>query len=186
MIRHFPIALVVMASLIGTAGLLRALGGGPPREVVPLSITEQHFLARAAQASAAGIAIAQLAGTRSQDGRVKSLAAAIARDHEATQKDLAELADKLDVSLPEPSVAQAAARERLAKLRGTEFDRAWIWQTVKDHAAAIALFTDGARSTNSELKALADSRLPKLTSHLTGSRELDHTLGAGPSSPRRR
>lgn len=187
MTRHLPVAALVMGSLIGFAGLLRALGGGPPREVVPLSITEQHFVARAAQACAAEIAIAKLAVDRSEDPRVKALATSIARDHDATKKDLVRLAKKMDVAIPEPSVAQHAARERLAKLRGAEFDRAWVWQTVKDHAAAVALFKDGSLSTNDELKALADSRLAMLTTHLKGSRDLDNVFVArlGPNTSRR-
>ncbi len=178
-----------MASLIGIAGLLRALGGGPPPEVVPLTMTEQQFVARAAQACEAEIALAKLAGTRSQDQRVKALATSIARDHEATKNDIVVIARKMDVTLPEPSVAQNAARERLSKLRGPEFDRAWIWQTVKDHASAVALFTDGARSEHPELKTFVDNRLPLMAAHLQGSRELDNVFVArvGPSrtSPRR-
>jgi putative membrane protein len=189
MMRHLPVAGLVMASLIGFAGLLRAIGGGPPPEVLPLSITEQHFLARAAQACAAEAVLAKLAGSRTQNQRVKDLATAVARDHEATKKDLAEIARKMDVTIPEPSVAQNAARERLAGLRGAEFDRAWVWQTAKNHAAAVALFRDGIRGTNDELKALAESRLGMLATHLNGARELDHTfvarLGPNPARSRR-
>ena len=50
---------------------------------------------------------------------------------------------------------------------------AWIAQTIKDHEAAIALFTRAASSaTDVTVRTLAESKLPALKEHLTRAQAL--------------
>lgn len=73
-----------------------------------------------------------------------------------------ELADNLQNSL-----------ERLAQLKGGQFDQAFKQQVIEDHEKAIALFQKQAKQgTDMELKAFAEKHLPHLREHLETARAL--------------
>src|SRR6185295_11666462 len=114
-ITHLPLTLAVMALLLGMAGLMRVLGGDP-RGAGGLSSVppaDRVFVMRAIQAGDAEVALAELAQTRSQDERTKTLAATIARDHAAATEELRTLARQKGVPIERPTEAQNAAFDRL-------------------------------------------------------------------------
>lgn len=172
MIKHLPIAFGVMLALTGTAGFLRAIGGNPYAATVELSEKDKQFLTRAGQAAEAEVALAKLARDRSKNDQVKALAGTIQRDHEAANAELKKIAQKYELVLAPLSVAQKAAHDTLDKLSGPAWDQAFLAQMAKDHNDAIALFTQGTKSSNAEVKAFAEGKLPALKAHLKAAQSL--------------
>lgn len=190
-----PLAVVVIVAIVivGAVMLIRAGGRDDSAAIdtavgadvsrTPLAAADVTFLTMAAQAGQSEIALASLAEDTSERADVDSLADRLQRDHEATNDRIKELADRKNVDfpndaigLPGPTDAQRATRDRLAELKGQEFNRAWADQTVRDHEASIELWSRAANSTDADVKALADSTLPTLREHLEHAQALQKTL----------
>jgi putative membrane protein len=63
--------------------------------------------------------------------------------------------------------------DRLAKLQGASFDRAYIQHMLKDHEEDVQLFsTQAKQGKDPELKAFAADTLPTLEEHLRLVRDL--------------
>ncbi|NQX54503.1 DUF4142 domain-containing protein [Pedobacter panaciterrae] len=60
----------------------------------------------------------------------------------------------------------SSALRQLYTLDGAAFDTAYIQMMVSDHRNAIALFTQGAESSDPDIKAFASKQLPTLRNHL--------------------
>lgn len=68
--------------------------------------------------------------------------------------------------------------QKLQSLSGTEFDRAYINETVKDHAKAVQKFENASQSlSDQELKQFASETLPKLQEHHQMAQQLAARLG---------
>jgi putative membrane protein len=68
--------------------------------------------------------------------------------------------------------------DRLSKLRGAEFDRAYIDAMVKDHKEDVAHFEAMSRDgSDPDLKAWASKTLPTLKEHLKLAEDIQKKLG---------
>ncbi len=73
--------------------------------------------------------------------------------------------------------------DRLSKLSGAEFDRAYMQQQMKDHEKAVELFQKQAdKGKDQELKDWASKTLPTLREHHRMVREIASTVGSGDKS----
>jgi len=88
-------------------------------------------------------------------------------DHESQQ---VQLITEADVS---------SALKQLYSLEGAAFDAAYIQMMVTDHKNAIALFKQGAQSSDPEIKAFARKQLPALRSHLQQIQNISGTGASG-------
>jgi putative membrane protein len=138
-----------------------------------LADTDRAFIKMAASSGQAEIQLGKLAAERADSSDVRDFAKRLEKDH--TQADLELLkilnAQRINVSRDmEPYQAAAAA---LTKLRGAEFDRAYLRHMVKEHDEAVAQFAAEAnKGRNPELKAYAAKVLPTLQEHLQLARDL--------------
>jgi putative membrane protein len=78
---------------------------------------------------------------------------------------------------PDPNLAQLepehrAIYERLDKLSGAQFDRAWADQIIKSHQAGIELFTKATKFADEGVKTFAEQTLPALREHLKRAQEI--------------
>jgi putative membrane protein len=77
------------------------------------------------------------------------------------------------------------AMDRLSKLSGSEFDREFTTQMLKDHAKVISAFNRQAQGGGDpELRAWAAKTLPALHEHEKMAREVAGKVGAAPPSGR--
>jgi putative membrane protein len=129
---------------------------------------EQRFMNEAAAANLAEIQMARTAATKAQSDAVKQLAQRIEQDHSAANKELEVIANKRGVSLPtEPDPKHKAQMDKLAKLEGAAFDRAYARHMVSEHKKDISKFERASRNLmDTELRKFAESTLPKLREHL--------------------
>jgi len=135
--------------------------------------TDRAFIKMAASSGQAEIQLGKLAAERADRGEVRDFAKRLDKDHTQADFELLNIlnAQRINVSRDmEPYQATAA---ELAKLRGAEFDRAYLHHMVKEHDEAVAQFAaEAKKGRNPELKAYAAKVLPILHEHLQLARDL--------------
>jgi putative membrane protein len=133
-----------------------------------LPASDAQFLKKVNEDNLAEVEVANVANTKSTNDQVKSLASKLLTDHQENQSDLQALASKKNVTLPSDMPAsKKSVKDRLSKLDGAAFDKAYIAEMIKDHKAAIAAFERAAKSTDADVKAFAEKTLPTLKEHLS-------------------
>ena len=103
----------------------------------------------------------------------------MADDHSAANKDFLSLLQKKGMTAPkEMTKKQQDLYDRLSKLRGAEFDKAYIAAIVEDHKEDVAHFEAMARDgSDPDLKACASKTLPTLKDHLKMAEDIQKKLG---------
>jgi putative membrane protein len=131
-------------------------------------MSPQEFISKAAQDDMAEVRVAQLAQQKSSNPQVKQLAEKLMSDHEKNDQAVKQLAQKENVQLPTSLNAEHQAMvDRLQKLNGAQFDRAFLHMQVRDHEKDIRQFRqEAANSQNPDIKQYAQQTLPKLEEHL--------------------
>jgi putative membrane protein len=92
---------------------------------------DQAFLTKAIQGNLAEVQMGKLAQEKGQSEGVKSFGQMLATDHADTNKKATETASKVGVAPPTaPSSEQTAMYNKLSKLSGDAFDRAFAKEMV--------------------------------------------------------
>ena len=156
-----------------SAWLAASLLAAAPAFAAP-SATDTEFATKAAEAGMAEISAGRAAEVNGQSADVKSFGKKMVDDHTKAADELKNVAAKSGVKLPTTmSAAQKAAGEKLAKLKGAEFDKAYAEQAVKDHEEAVALFKkEASAGSDAGLKSFALETLPTLEDHLRMAKAL--------------
>jgi putative membrane protein len=121
-----------------------------------------------AKGGRAEVALGELAGTHAKNDDVKKFGRRMVEDHGKANEELTALARAKGVDLPkEMDRPQKRVHDRLAKLTGESFDRAYVEEMVKDHRKDVKEFEQQAtRAKDPDLKARVDKTLPTLHEHL--------------------
>ena len=144
---------------------------------------DRTFLMSAGQAGHAEVVLASLAASKAASDHVKRLAALIERDHLASNKELKPLADAKGDVLPTTLDAEHQQLfDRLDKLGGEAFDRAYVAAMVDGHKKVIALFEQASVSKDPQVKAYAEKTLPALREHLKQSQQAQAAVGGATST----
>ena len=138
----------------------------------------QAFLAAAAVGGMAEVELGQLAEDKASNDAVKAFGAQMVTDHGKANRDLQALAQQEKVELPTKLDAKnTALRDRLAKLSGSAFDRAYMSAMVEDHEQDVAEFSAVAKSsTDPGVKDFAARTLPVLEGHLKMAKGVQSSL----------
>jgi putative membrane protein len=141
--------------------------------------TDEHFVHEAAIGSMAEVELGKLAMEKSSDAKVKALGQRMVTDHSKASDELESLAAKKDIELPkEIDSEHKATIDRLSKLSGEDFDRAYVSDMLKDHQADISAFRQQSESgQDAEIKAWAAKTLPTLQDHLRAVQDASRALG---------
>lgn len=143
----------------------------------PVVLNDQIFAQRAAAAGLAEIELSELAEKKASSAAVKKYAQMLVKDHTAADAELKKLADKEKIKLPAKLTPEAqAVADKLKKLSGAAFDRAYVQQMVLDHGAAIALFGNAAKQLKGGMQSFAQKMLPKLHAHMQEAQKLAKQL----------
>ena len=137
------------------------------------------FAKKAAQGNMAEVALGKLAQDNAQSDDVKKFGQRMVDDHGKAEQDLEGVASKANFTLPQSvSAQQKAEQQRLEKMKGAAFDRAYMAMMVKDHTKDVAEFKKEANRTsaNSDLKDYATRTYPTLEDHLTNAKAVDNAL----------
>ncbi|MGN6521510.1 MAG: DUF4142 domain-containing protein [Dokdonella sp.] len=146
--------LIALAIALGTGTALAAT-----------TQADRDFATKAATDNAGEVAIGRLAATHSQDAKVKAFGERMVADHGKAGDELKAAAAEDGIQLPSPPDSNPDV-ERLARLNGEAFDRAFGDQMRKDHDKAVELFRKESMATgDAHVKAFATKTLPTLEEH---------------------
>jgi len=101
-------------------------------------------------------------------------------DHTKANDELKQLASSKRVDLPDQVTAKdKMLKERLSKLSGPSFDRAYMENMVKDHKKDVADFNRESNSAKDpDVKHFASKTLPTLKDHLKEAEGISPTKTA--------
>jgi len=143
------------------------------------AIGDAHFAKEVAQGGMAELKLGQLAEEKGSSDTVRSFGNRMVEDHSKAGDKLKEVASREGITLPtDISTRDQATYDRLAKLNGTAFDRAYARDMVKDHETDVAAFQKEANAGRDDsLKSFASETLPTLEDHLQQAKEMMKTVG---------
>jgi putative membrane protein len=136
------------------------------------------YVSRATQDNLAQIRLAELALKQATSPEVKELARFLRAEHLLLNDSLELAVKEVDraegLSLPKkPDAAHEEAFRRLSRLRGAEFDRAYLDEVESAQQAIISLYEQAAGAEiDFDLRAYASTTLPALGAHLSKLRDI--------------
>jgi len=129
---------------------------------------DRKFVETAAMHGLAEVEMGKLAQQKASSPEVKDFGARMVQDHGKANDELKALASAKGVRLP-ASIDSAHQRkiERMQKLSGAAFDRAYMKEMLSDHKKDVSEFRKQAKSAKDpDVKAFASRTLPTLEEHL--------------------
>jgi putative membrane protein len=140
---------------------------------------DAHFAKEAAQGGMAEVKLGQLAQEKGSNDLVKSFGKRMVDDHSKANDKLKEVATRESITLPNDlSAKDQATYDRLSKLNGAAFDRAYARDMVKDHETDVAAFQKEANGGKTDsLKSFASETSPTLEDHLKQAKEMMKQVG---------
>jgi putative membrane protein len=152
------------------------------------SSPDRTFVLEAAQGGMAEVELGKLAGEKAQSAEVKQFAQKLVQDHGRANDELKTLARTKNITVPSaPDSKHKATHDRLAKLSGAAFDRAYMQAMVEDHQKDVAAFrAESQNGKDPDVKAWAAKTLPTLEQHYQQAQQLNRsavgTSGQAPAS----
>ena len=147
------------------------------------------FIRTAAMDGMAEVEHGRLAAQQATHDEVKQFGQRMVDDHSKAGDELKGLASQKNVTLPAGLDAKhQAMQDKLSKMKGAAFDRAYMAHMVTAHQQAVALFQkEASGGKDADAKAWAAKTLPTLQEHLKMARGINakvtgapKTEGAGP------
>lgn len=190
-------SLIMATTLLTCAGLQAndqqtspSSAGAPGQAHSDKASSGQHgdkaskFVHEAAMGGQMEVQMGELGQQKAQNQQVKSLAAALVKDHTAANQKLQQIAQGKGLTL-DKSLDQKH-QKHLAMLKtqsGAEFDKAFVEHALKDHKKDIAKFEKFQKQMDDQqLKAFIDETLPKLRNHYQMAQSAARTLGIDEST----
>ena len=145
---------------------------------------EQKDSTFATQAAGGGIAevkLGELAQQKGTTSAVTEFGKRMVTDHSNANDQLKGVASRDNITLPTTMDSKDQAEyNKLSKLSGTEFDKAYAKDMVQDHEKDIAAFKKEANDgQNPDVKNFAQQTLPTLQSHLQAAQEMERSVNSG-------
>jgi len=126
-----------------------------------------EFVAHAARSGIGEVELGKLASARAASEEVKQFARRMVDDHSKANDELKALASSKNLPVPSDTDADhKTVMEKLRKVSGAEFDRAFMDAMVSGHDHAVANFRAfSERGDDPDLKKWAAKTLPTLQAH---------------------
>lgn len=186
----FAAGALVLALAAGSNAAAQATTGAGEQRAKPgtAKADDSAFAKEAAIGSLAEVELGKLATTNAGSDDVKKFGQRMVTDHGKASDELKQVAQKAQMTLPtELDSKHKATRDRLSKLNGAEFDKAYMSEMVKDHQQDVAAFRRESRTgQNADLKAWATKTLPTLEEHLNMAKETAAKVGASTTTAARK
>ncbi len=138
------------------------------------------FIREAASASLMEVSLGRIAQSRGSHSAVKDFGQRMVSDHSSLQQQLTTLASTNGVAFS-PALGEQQQQEinRLQRLSGPEFDRAYVGLMVQSHRNAVTTFQNERSVAHSaEVRGFIDRNLVTLQNHLTLAQQVGSQVGA--------
>jgi putative membrane protein len=147
------------------------------------SAATNAFIMKAAEGGKAEVELGNLASSKASNADVKNFGQMMASDHGKANDELASLAKQKNVTLPSDLNAKhKATHDKLDKLSGAAFDKAYMADMVSDHQTDIKEFETAAKSSDADVKAFAEKTLPTLRHHLEEAQRISKEVAKSGAS----
>ena len=141
---------------------------------------DRDFVGDMMAGNRAEVALGKLAQQKARNARVKEFAAMMARDHSKALTELKTVAKHANVDMAKVDTDADEgkdARERLAKLSGMEFDRAYMEEMVDKHERTLKDVENAAEDAdNDHVKQWAAKALPTIKKHFEQAKNIKDSL----------
>jgi putative membrane protein len=133
-----------------------------------LASSDKSFVQKAAIGGMAEVEMGNLAQQKAASDQVKQFGAKMAADHSKANDELKQIASAKGIEVPSALDKQHKAdMDRLGKMTGAQFDKAYMSHMVDDHKKDVAEFKKEAGSgKDADIKGFASKTLPTLQEHL--------------------
>jgi putative membrane protein len=140
---------------------------------------DHTFVVKAAEGGLAEVDLGQLAADKASSEDVKKFGQRMVTDHSKANDELKALAQQKNITLPtEVDAKDKATHDRLAKMSGAAFDKAYMQHMVADHKTDVNEFKkESASGKDPDVKAWAGKTLPTLEEHLKLAQDANKAVG---------
>lgn len=138
-------------------------------------VDDRKFLQNATMGGLTEIALGKLAVEKGSSDDVKQFGQKMIDDHTKADADLKQIATGGSMNVPDSLDSKHQSQvDKLAKLSGEQFDKAYIKEQVKFHEQNVKEFQDEAQyGSVAEVKNVASKGLPAIQEHLELAKELN-------------
>jgi len=188
--RSGPTGASATGSSSGSMGTSGSMAGSASASASPsLASADKSFILKAAEGGMAEVELGRLAAQKGSSEQVKQFGQRMVDDHSKANDQLKQIASSKGVSLPSDLAAKdKRERDRLSKLSGAQFDKAYMDHMVADHKKDVNDFkSEASKAKDPDVKSFASSTLPTLQEHLQLAQSTDqavkHPSTASSASP---
>jgi putative membrane protein len=144
-----------------------------------LSSADQAFVKEAGLGGLMEVELGRLAAEKASNADVKQFGQRMVDDHGKANQQLSSIAQQKNVQVPTELTGKAKTEhDRLSKLSGEQFDRAYMQLMVQDHRKDVAEFRrQSTRAKDPDVKSFASQTLPTLEDHLKMAEQTQLALG---------
>jgi putative membrane protein len=170
---------IVMKKLLALGTLTLALGVAPTLAQAPPADPDHLFVYNTYANGMAEIELGKLAQQKASSADVKKFADRLVTDHGRFNDELKTIATQKKITLPtEVDAKHKATYDRLNKLSGNAFDRAFMMEMVTAHRTAADGFKQrAAEGKDADIKAWATKTLPTIEEHLKAAQSVNTAVG---------
>ena len=141
---------------------------------------EHPFVMSAARGGMAEVKLGQLALQKASSADVKQFAQHMVDDHSKANESLIALAQRKNIKLSgDMGEENQKVYNKLEKLSGAKFDKAYMKHMVEDHEKDVKEFEEASKdkSKADDIRAWAKETLPTLRNHLQMAKDIEKKLG---------
>lgn len=148
-------------------------GNGP--DAMPMRVDDKKFVKDAALGGMTEVELGKLATQKASSDAVKQFGQKMVDDHGKANDQLKQIAAKENINVPDSLDSKHQSRiDKLAKLSGPDFDKAYIKDQIKDHQSDVNDFKNEAQyGSDANIKQFASNTLPTLEEHLSAVKDLN-------------
>ncbi len=149
-----------------------------PPPTIATDEESSSFLVKAANGGMKEMQLGELARQKAVNQKVKDFGAMMVKDHSAEIDLVKAMAARRNVTLP-TTVGDQEKEEinNLNKKSGSEFDRAYMKNMIRNHTKKINLFEDASdKVKDTEVKTFIDNALPHLRNYRDSAKAIQKGL----------
>ncbi len=126
------------------------------------------------------IQLGKLAQQKASSEKVKQFGERMVADHSNANKELKDIADKNNISLPDNMLDENKdVYDKLNKYNGAKFDKEYMDQMVMDHKKVISDFEGAVKNAdNQDIKQWVINTLPTVKQHLKMAEQIRKSLNS--------
>jgi putative membrane protein len=145
--------------------------------------SDESFVMKAANGGMAEVELGKLAVQKAGSDEVKKFGQRMVDDHSKAGDELKTLAQNKHITLPtEIDPREKALHDRLAKLSGQSFDRAYMQAMIADHRKDLNEFRmESKMGKDADVKGWAAKTLPMVEEHVKLAQNTTRSVGTSGS-----